>query len=132
MSMTGRVERRRSRSSWARIALSGGLAAVLLAGACDEESKEEEPSLLRVRFESEMKAILRDIKAAEEMAAISEGRYLELDELRSRYLSREIPGSYEISLTDVSGAGFRAEILHGATGLRCVLVAGGGGAPTCR
>jgi hypothetical protein len=90
--------------------------------------------LLRVRFESEMKTILRDVKAAEEMAGASEGRYLELGELRSRYLSREIPDTYELTLADVSASGYRAEIVHGATGLRCVLDASGGGPgiPACR
>lgn len=121
------------RSSWVRAAVSAGLVGILLIEACDEQAKEEAPYLLRVRFESEMKAILRDVRAAEEMAAASEDRYLELAELRSRYLSREIPDSYEFALSDVSATGFRAEIVHGATGLRCVLVAGGEGpeVPTC-
>lgn len=116
-------------------AVTVALASILLIAACGEEEQEEEaPSLLRVRFESEMKAILRDVKVAEEMAGASEGRYLELGELRSRYLSREIPDSYELALTDVSAAGYRAEIVHVTTGLRCVLDAGGGGSgiPTCR
>jgi hypothetical protein len=109
-----------------------------LAGAlaCGEPKGEpgEVPSMLRTRFQSEMKAILHDLKAAEETAAALEGRYLELAPLREKYLSRAIPTAYELSVTQVSAQSFRAEVVHGASGLRCHLEVGvgaGRGVPVC-
>ncbi len=111
---------------------------VLLAlglGGCDRsEGEGEVPTLLKTRFETEMKTILHDVKAAQESAAALEGNYLELDELRKRYLNRVVPETYTLTVTDVSATGFRAEITHGATGLSCRLEVGvgsGRGVPTC-
>lgn len=111
--------------------------ALILTGlcvtACGDEREEEVPPMLRVRFETEMKTILRDVRSAQAMAAATEGRYLELDALRARYLSRAIPDSYELSMTGVSETGFTAEIVHNASDLRCSLEVGGGGTgvPSC-
>jgi hypothetical protein len=80
-----------------------------------------------------MKTILHDLQAAEEQAAAIEDRYVGLEELRGRYFNRPVPENYELSMADVSSTGYRAEVVHKASGLRCRLEVGGSGrgAPTC-
>ena len=112
---------------------------ILMLSACGEsETAGEGPrSYLRTRFTAEMKAILRDVKMAEETAAAIGGRYVGLEELRRSYLNRAVPDTYELSLSDVSPSGYRAEIVHKTTGLRCRVAVGaaaagsGEGVPTC-
>ena len=110
------------------------LAAAVLLGACGGEEGGEIPPMLRTRFETEMKTILREVKAAQETAAALEGVYLELDRLQGRFFTRPVPETYDLSLGDVSADGFTARIEHRATGLSCRLQVGGGGAgvPSCR
>lgn len=113
------------------------LTLIAASSACDSERGDAEmPAMLRRRFEAEMKTILRDLRLAEEQAMALEGRYLEFDELRSRYFSRDVPDSYVLTLAAVSAEGFRAEIVHGSSGLRCRLEVGsatpsGAGSPRC-
>lgn len=87
-----------------------------------EEQTGEMPALMKERFEAEMRTILRDVKLAEEQAAVLEDRYVELDALQARYLNRPVPETYRLSLSDVSADGFRAEVEHKASGLHCRLV----------
>ncbi len=93
------------------------------------------PTIMRQRIQTEMRTILRDLKVAEEQAAVLEGRYLELEPLRARYFNRPVREGYRLTLSEVSAGGFRAEVVHAASGLRCQLrVAEGGagsGVPTC-
>lgn len=105
-----------------------------LGGCGDSESGDGEvPQFLRVQFEAQMKTILHDLQAAEEQAAAIEDRYLGLEELRARYFNRPVPDNYELTLSDVSAAGYQAEVVHKASGLKCRLEVGGEGrgAPTC-
>jgi len=108
-------------------------AAIGLAACQDEEAAETSP-MLRVRFETEMKAILRDLQSAQEMAAVNEGGYLELERLRGRFFNRPVPETYTLSLSEVTRGSYTAEIEHRATGLSCRLQVGGGGTgvATCR
>ena len=115
-------------------------AVLVMAGAWSCRSQEDQggmPALMKQRFEAEMRAILRDVKMAEEQAAALEDRYVELDALRARYLNRTIPECYELTLGDVTSSGFRASVEHKASGLRCQLVVGaagpeaGSGVPRC-
>lgn len=115
------------------VALAVAIAAIALGG-CRDEQAAQTPPMLRVRFETEMKAILRDVKAAQETAAVTEGGYLELDRLRGRFLNRPVPDTYRLTLSEVSSSGYTAEIEHLATGLSCRLRVGGSatGVATCR
>jgi hypothetical protein len=109
------------------------LLTAVLAGCGSGERDAEVPQMLRQRFQTEMRTILRDIKMAEEQAMALEGQYLELGELKRKYFNRPVPDSYTLSLTEVSSAGFQAELVHQASGLSCRLEVGGAGAgiPTC-
>ena len=99
-----------------------------LGGCGDSESGNGEvPPLLKAQFQTQMKTILHDVKAAQEQAAAYEGKYLELEELKQRYLNRALPEGYDLSLHDVSATGYRAEVVHRASGLRCQLLEGGSG-----
>ena len=95
------------------------------------------PVLMKQRFETEMRAILRDVKMAEEQAAALEDRYVDLDVLQAKYFNRPVPEGYELTLSDVTAGGFRAEVGHKAGGLRCRLVVAatppeaGSGVPVC-
>jgi len=104
-----------------------------LGYAPSDSAEGEMPSMLRHRFETEMKTILQDVKVAEEQAMALEGRYLQLEPLKAQYLNRVVPDNYVLTLGDVTADGFRAEILHSASGLSCVLEVGGSGAgiPKC-
>lgn len=122
-----------------KAALLVAVPAVLILSACGESERAGEgtPSYLRTRFTAEMKAILRDVKVAEETAAVIAGGYVNLEELRRSYFNRVVPDTYELTLSDVSASGYRAEVVHRATGLRCSVVVGslaggtGEGVPSC-
>lgn len=119
-----------------RTILAGACLVTPLAGCGSDQEGGETHQFLRARFEAEMKAILHDLQAAEEQAAAIEGRYLTLDQLRGTYLNRPVPESYTLTVTDVSTSGYRAEIVHGPTSLRCSLEVGGAtqarsGSPRC-
>jgi len=101
------------------------------------DGREEMPALMKQRIEAEMRAILRDVKMAEEQAAALEDGYVEFGVLEAKYFNRPVPEAYVLSLGDVTAAGFRAEVLHRASGLRCRLVVAAGepeagtGVPNC-
>jgi hypothetical protein len=114
------------------------LAGLLLAGApggCgdSESGNGEVPTILKAQFQTQMKTILHDLQAAEEQASAIEDRYLGLEELRGRYFNRPVPDNYQLTMADVTATGYRAEVVHKASGLRCSLEVGGSGrgAPTC-
>ncbi len=104
-------------------------------GGCDRSESEdrEVPMILKAQFQTQMRTILHDLQTAEEQAAVIEGRYLGLEELRGQYFNRQVPDNYELSMADVSATGYRAEVVHKASGLKCRLDVGesGSGAPTC-
>jgi hypothetical protein len=108
-------------------------AAALGCGDTDRGGGEV-PTMLRVQFQTRMKTILHDVRVAEEMAAVYEGGYMTLDKLRGSYLNAEVPDAYQLTLSEVSGTGYRAEVVHKASGLRCRLVVSSGqgrGVPVC-
>jgi hypothetical protein len=114
--------------------LAGLLVLGALGGCGDSESGNSEvPPILKAQFQTQMKTILHDLQTAEEQAAVIENKYLGLGELRGQYFNRPVPDNYELSLADVSASGYRAEVVHKASGLRCRLEVGGQGrgAPTC-
>jgi hypothetical protein len=115
-------------------AMAAMLTALVVAGCGSSDSNDGEmPALLKHRFETEMKTILRDVKIAEEQAMALEGAYLELAPLKARYLNRVISDKYTLTVGEVTADGFRAEIVHPASGLECYLEVGGSGAgiPKC-
>jgi len=102
--------------------------------ACSSETGEGEvPAMLRHQFQTQMKTILHDVKVAEEQAMAFDNKYLELEELRSAYFNRPVPDNYTLTIANVSASGFRAEVVHKASGLSCSLEVGGsgGGVPKC-
>lgn len=103
------------------------IALLCVAPGCERSESDGVPRVLRARLETEMKAVLQDLRHAEERARALEDRYLALDELQRNYLSRSIPESYELTMADVTASGYRAEIVHRASGLRCRLATGAGG-----
>jgi hypothetical protein len=113
--------------------LAGVLAIAGLGGCDSSEGDGEVPGILKVQFETQMKTILHDVQTAQEQAAAIEGTYLGLQELRPQYFNRPVPENYELSLTDASQTGYKAEVVHKASGLRCRLEVGGTGrgSPTC-
>ncbi len=120
-----------------RIISSGAAGALLIATlvACggSEDEAREVPTIMRAQFETQMRTILHDLQAAEEQAAAIEGRYLALQELRGGYFNRPVPENYELSVSEVTTTSYRAEVVHGPSGLRCHLEvgAGGRGSPIC-
>jgi hypothetical protein len=104
-------------------------------GGCDRSESEdrEVPMILKAQFQTQMKIILHDLQTAQEQAAVIEGGYLGLEELRGQYFNRPVSDNYELSMADVSATGYRAEVVHKASGLKCRLDVGesGRGAPTC-
>ena len=119
------------------VLLSATLVASGVWSCRSEEGGGEMPPLMKQRFETEMRAILRDVKMAEEQAAALEDRYVGLDVLRAKYFNRPVSEGYELLIRDVTPGGFRAEVEHKASGLRCRLVVSSGapeegnGVPTC-
>ncbi|UCF19435.1 MAG: hypothetical protein JSU87_16165 [Gemmatimonadota bacterium] len=106
----------------------------LACGACGGQREGDEmPAMLRQRFQTEMKMILRDVRLAEEQALALEGSYLGLDELRGRYMNRSLPEAYSVNLDSVTADGFVAEVMHRASGLSCRLAVGErrAGVPRC-
>ena len=108
------------------------IAAILIAsivGGCGSSDgpESEMPAMLKHRFEAEMKTILRDVKVAEEQAMVLEGAYLELEPLKARYMNRVVPDTYTLTIGGVTPEGFRAELVHRASGLTCQLEVGGSG-----
>lgn len=105
------------------------------AQACgpEETGEAEVPQMLRVQFETQMKTVLHDLKVAQEQAMAFDGTYLELPELQRKYFTRVVPDNYSLTLTEVSGTGFKAQMSHTASGLTCRLEVGesGAGIPRC-
>lgn len=120
-----------------RVLLSAAIVGSGVWSCGSPEREGEVPAIMKQRFEAEMRAILRDVKMAEEQAAALENGYIDLDALRAQYFNRSVPEGYELTLSDVTALGFRAEVTHVASGLRCQLVVGaagpdaGGGVPRC-
>jgi hypothetical protein len=98
-------------------------------GGCKRTENEdrEVPTILKAQFQTQMRTILHDLQAAEEQAAVIEGRYLDLEELRGTYFNRQVSDNYELSLSDVTATAYRAEAKHKASGLSCHLEVGGSG-----
>ena len=113
------------------------VAALTLLTVSSCRSSDEEtgmPAMLKIRFVTEMKTILTDVRRAEETAHTLGDRYLGLNELRGQYLSRSVPESYQLTLTDVTDSSYRAQVTHKASGLTCKLEVGSGQGsenPTC-
>ena len=121
-----------------RVVISGAMLVTMLgpfALACgsSDSVEGEVPAMLRHRFETEMKTILRDVKVAEEQALVLEGTYLALDSLKARYLNRVVPETFALTIDQLTADGFRAQVVHRASGLACHLEVGGNGAgvPKC-
>ena len=120
-----------------RVSKLGAIAITLASAeaACgsSDSAEGEMPSMLRHRFETEMKTILQYVKVAEEQAMALGGKYLELEPLKAQYLNRVVPDNYVLTLEQVTPDGFRAEMVHSASGLSCILEVGGSGAgiPKC-
>lgn len=131
------MSRRNPKTSITALVLSALVAWPGCGGGQNGAAGEEGSRLLRVRFETEMKVILRDLAAAEETARTQNGRYLGLEELRGAFFTRPVPSPYRLQVSGVTADGYRADIEHGPTGLRCELVVasgrgGGRGSPRCR
>ena len=117
-------------------AIAGAL--LVATGGCggsDDDAGGEMPNVLRAPLEAEMLTILNNVRVSQEQAATLEGSYLELDQLRGRYLNRDVPDKYELTISDVTATGFRSEILHKASGIRCTVEVsdepGRHGSPIC-
>ncbi len=116
-----------------RTAVSLSLGSVVLGCGSSDRPAGEVPAMLRHKFEIQMKTILHDVKFAEEQAMALDGAYLELEPLKAKYLNRVVPDNYTLTIGQVTADGFRAEVVHRASGLACHLEAGGSGAgiPEC-
>ena len=119
-------------------AAASGLALLLILPlwSCggEEAAERKVPAPLRTRFNTEMMAILHDIRLAEETARAVDGNYVGWEELRRSYLSRNIPSAYEIEMQDLTATSYRVEIQHTPSGLSCrlqVADAGAPGSPSC-
>lgn len=125
-------------SRWKRAAAIA-LAAGILAG-CGEERRAAEDrgeaaaELVWAPIQTEMKTVLRDIRIAQEQARSARGRYIAWGELERDFLARAVPDAYRVELSGVSATGYRAEVIHERSGLRCGLEEGTSGSrgPTCR
>jgi hypothetical protein len=119
-------------------ALLGAILSISQTGCGGSDDTERAlPAMMKARFLTEMKTILHDLKAAQEIAAVSEGSYLDIDDLTRSYFNRPVPDTYTLTLSDLSADAFRAEIVHNASGLSCRLDVGtvsgqaGRGVPLC-
>lgn len=105
--------------------------------ACSSgEEQQEMPALMKQRFETEMKLILHDLRLAQEEAYSLEDQYLQFEALEGEYFNRHVPEAYELTLKDVTLQGYRAEVIHKPSGLRCELLVTetsqpGSGIPRC-
>ena len=117
-------------------------ASLLLIGGCEGKSESAEvdaepgrglPAMVRARYTTELKTILRDVQMAQERASANEGHYLGLGELKSQYFTQPVREGIELSFTGVSESGYKAEIVHKASGITCHLEVSGGsrGKPRC-
>ncbi len=99
-----------------------------------EPPPADAPNVLRDPLLAEMKTLLREVGIAEEQASIENGRYLGLTELRRRYFNGVVRPVFQLSIKDVSATGYRAEVIHGRTGVRCWSIVGPGlaSALTCK
>lgn len=116
-----------------RAAVTVWLGSVVLGCGSSDNADGEVPAMLRYQFETQMKMILHDVKVAEEQAMVLDGNYLELEPLKPKYLNRVVPDNYTLTIGQVTADGFRAEVVHPASGLTCYLEVGGSGAgiPKC-
>lgn len=100
----------------------GSLMTVALA--CAEQEREAEArgqaagELIRAPIVTEMKTILRDVRIGQTRARAERGGYVSRSEL-GRYLDRSVPGGYRLEVSGVSIDGYRAEVVHERSGLRC-------------
>ncbi len=99
-----------------------------------EPPPADAPNVLRTPLLAEMKTLLREVGIAEEQASIENGRYLGLTELRRRYFNGVVRPVFQLSIKDVSATGYRAEVIHGRTGVSCWSIVGPGlaSALTCK
>lgn len=102
------------------------VAVVWLVGrALDREPPPADaPNVLRTPLVAEMKTLLREVRLAEEQASIENSRYLSLTELRRRYFNRPVRPVFQLTIKDVTATGYRAEVVHGRTGVRCWSIVG--------
>jgi hypothetical protein len=108
-----------NRALWVVAAM--GLFVATMACSSGEE-RQEMPALMKQRFETEMKLILHDLRLAQEQAYSLEGHYVEFEALEGEYFSRHVPEAYELTLKDVTLQGYRAEVTHKPSELRCELL----------
>lgn len=107
---------------WVRLMTLGSLMAVAMA--CAEQEQEAAArgraagELIRAPIITEMKTILRDVRLGQIRAQAERGSYVSRSEL-GRYLDRSVPGGYRLELSRVSTDGYRAEVVHERSGLRC-------------
>jgi len=116
-----------------RAAVAVSVGSVVLGCGSSDRGDGEVPAMLRHQFEIQMKTILHDVRVAEEQAMALDGAYLELEPLKAKYLNRVVPENYTLTIEQVTEDGFRAEMVHPASGLACYLESGGSGAgiPKC-
>jgi hypothetical protein len=116
------------------VAAMGLLVTPMGCGSGDEP--QEMPPLMKQRFQTEMKVILHDLRLAQEEAYSLEGQYVEFEALEGEFFTRPVPEAYELTLKDVTLDGYRAEVVHKPSGLRCELLMTetsqpGSGIPRC-
>lgn len=118
----------------ALIAIVAAVVWLVGRGLDREPPPADAPNVLRTPLTAEMKTLLREVRVAQEAASLANGRYLSLSELRGRYFNSPVRPVFQLSIDDVTATGYRAEVIHGKTGVRCWSVVGPGraGAPTCK
>ncbi len=107
----------------------------LFGRALDREPPPADaPNVLRTPLLAEMKTLLREVGLAEEQASIENSRYLSLTELQRRYFNRPVRPVFQLTIKDVTATGYRAEVVHGRTGVRCwsIVRPGRASALTCK
>ena len=90
-----------------------------VTGCERSEAEEGMHPFIWARFTSEMKTILRDLQMAEELAAVNEGRYMALSELKQNYFSRPVREGMALTVSDVTETGYSAKLVHGPSGITC-------------
>lgn len=112
------------RIRWVRLTAAASAWMMATAMACAEKEHEAAErgqaagELIRAPIFTEMRTILRDVRMAQTRAQAEGGSYVSRSEL-GRYLDRSVPGGYRLELSGVSTAGYRAEVVHERSGLRC-------------